>query len=146
MSRTKTAVERVTELRFLALPARMALVREWVREAADECGLSETEAEDIVLAIGEACQNVMRHGYPDGEPGDIVLSISWSEDGIVVKVTDFAPTIDPDAIRSRDLDDLRPGGLGMHFINSLMDTVEFLPGPAGVGNVLRMTRKTGVSE
>jgi len=139
------AEDRIMELRFPALPGRMTPVRRSVRGALAECGLDEVAVQEIVLAISEACQNVMKHGYAGGEPGDIVLTLARDGDALVVRVADFAPTFDPTQIRPRDLSDVRPGGLGVHFITELMDTAECLPGPGGVGNVLRMTRKTGVS-
>ena len=137
--------DRLMELRFPARTTCMKPVRKSVRAALAECGLDRRAAEEIVLAISEACQNVMRHGYGDGEAGDIVLTISRDGDRMVVRITDFGPTFDPTQIEPRDLSDIRPGGLGVHFITELMDTAECLPGPGGVGNVLLMTRKTGVS-
>jgi sigma-B regulation protein RsbU (phosphoserine phosphatase) len=58
-----------------------------------------------------------------------------------VRVTDFAPPVDPETIKPRDLDDVRPGGLGTHFLREIMDTADFLPAPDGAGNLLRMTKK-----
>lgn len=141
--------DRIVELRFPARPDRMWLVRASVRDAARYCGLEARAAEQVVLAVAEACQNVMRHGYAGREDGDIVLSISLGADDLVVRVRDFAPPVDPAEVKSRDLDDVRPGGLGVHFIEQLMDSAVFLPGPEGVGNVLQMTKqvtgKVGVS-
>lgn len=137
--------ETVMELRFPARPDLMADVRRLLRNGAAGCGLDEAEIEDTVLAIAEACQNVMRHGYGNGTRGDIVVSLSRGGDGIVVRIADFAPAVNPARLRARDLTEVRPGGLGIHFITELMDSAEFLPGPGGVGNVLTMTRKTGVS-
>lgn len=137
--------QRVMELRFPALPDNMRSVRDCVRGALADCRFDEDAVEEIVLAISEACQNVMRHGYGDGAAGDIVLTVSRSRDGVVIRVADFAPTVDPARVRARDLAEIRPGGLGVHFISELMDTAEFLPGPGGVGNVLQMTRKSKVT-
>ncbi len=145
MSAPDEAEDRLMELRFPARPDRMALVRKSVRGAVLDCGFDDFAVQEIVLAIGEACQNVMRHGYADREAGDIVVSLSRTKERLVIRVTDFAPTVDPAQIQSRDLSDIRPGGLGVHFITELMETVEYRPGPGGVGNVLLMTRKTGVS-
>ena len=41
----------------------------------------------------------------------------------------------------RERDDLRPGGLGTHFIGEVMDEVEFMPPPADGGNLLRMVKR-----
>lgn len=135
----------IVELRFPARPDRMTLVRSTVRNAANFCGLDPTSIQELVLAVGEACQNVMQHGYGDLETGDILLTLSRDEDGIIVRIIDFAPAVDPKKIKPRDLSDVRPGGLGVHFIEELMDSAEFRPNPDGVGNVLEMTKRMEIS-
>ena len=145
MSARITDEERLMEIRFPARPDRMAMVRKSVRGVALDCGFDDFAVQEIVLAIAEACQNVMRHGYTEREIGDIVVSLSRTAERLIIRVTDFAPTINPAQIQSRDLSDIRPGGLGVHFISELMETVEYMPGPGGSGNILLMTRKTEVS-
>ena len=53
--------------------------------------------------------------------------------------------VDVDAIRPRDLDDIRPGGLGVYFIREIMDSAVFLPRENGDGNVLEMTKRIGAA-
>lgn len=137
---TGTGTERLIDLRFPARADRMAVVRPCVRSAARMCGFGDAEANDIVLAVAEACQNVIVHGYR-GEEGDIVLGLEREPGGIAISVTDFAPSVDPEKIKPRNLDEVRPGGLGTHFLRELMDTASFEPGAGGTGNVLVMTRK-----
>ena len=137
--------ETIVELRFPAHPDRMTLVRSTVRGAAVFCGLDPATTQEIVLAVGEACQNVMQHGYAGLDTGDILLTILRGEEGIVVRVTDFAPPIDLRKVRSRDFSEVRPGGLGVHFIEALMDSAVFRPGPGGIGNILEMTKRVGVA-
>jgi len=142
---TAAAEDRIMELRFPARPERMRPVRQSVRHALAECGLDPLTTEEIVLAISEACQNVIKHGYANVEAGDIELTLMRDGEKLVVRITDFAPAFDPSCVEPRDLAVVRPGGLGIYFITELMDTAECLPGPGGIGNVLRMTRKTGIS-
>ena len=52
-------------------------------------------------------------------------------------VRDFGPQVDPASIHSRDLDDVRPGGLGVHIIRSIMRDVDYSCPPDG-GMQLRM--------
>ncbi len=133
--------EPIVELRIPAFADRMSMVRVTLSSAARYCGFDGSATQDLVLAVCEACQNVMQHGYAGQEPGDIVLSLARSDDGMIVRVRDFTAPIDPETIRSRDLADVRPGGLGIHFIESLMDSAVFLPGADGIGNVLQMTKR-----
>ncbi|WP_299626416.1 ATP-binding protein [Pelagibius sp.] len=134
--------ECLIELRFPARPDRMVLVRETVRTAARYCGFDELTTRDIVLAVGEACQNAILHAYDNRNVGQIVLGILRSADSLVLRVTDYGETVDPSKIKPRNLQDLRPGGLGTHFIQELMDSADFGPSPDGMGNVLQMTKKT----
>ena len=59
---------------------------------------------------------------------------------LIFHVLDNAAPIDVSRCEPRALDDVRPGGLGMHFMREIMDQVEFLPPPAGFGNFLRMKK------
>lgn len=135
------AQELIVELRIPAFADRMALVRATLRSAAMHCGLNASATNDLVLAVCEACQNVVQHGYAGREPGDIVLSLTRSDGSMVVCVRDFAAPVDPEKIKPRDLDEVKPGGLGTHFIANLMDSAVYLPGADGVGNVLQMTKR-----
>jgi len=133
--------EPIFELRIPAFADRMSLVRLTLRGAAQHCGFDAAATQDLVLAVCEACQNVIQHGYAGREAGDLVLSVARGDDVVIVRVRDFAPPVDPEKIRPRDLADIRPGGLGIHFIENLMDSAVFLPGADGIGNVLQMTKR-----
>jgi len=130
----------LVKLRLPAKPDRLKLVRSTVSEAATLCGCSEALARDLVLAVDEACQNIIHHAYGD-TAGDIVLEIRREEDRLVVYLRDFAETVDIAKVRPRDLDDLRPGGLGTYLMSQCMDEVEFMPPPDNGGNLLRMVKK-----
>ena len=73
--------------------------------------------------------------------GDILIHVWRDRDRIVFDIVDFAPPVDPRRVKPRALDDVRPGGLGTHFINECMDECEFRAPPAGAGNRLRMAKR-----
>lgn len=131
----------VLEIRFPARPDHLSQVREQVRACAEACGVAPECVADIVMAVDEACQNVIRHAYGGDSEGDIVLEVACAGDDLVFSMIDFAPRIDPAAVRPRDLDDVRPGGLGTHLIAQVMDDVRFLDPPEGGGNLLRMVKR-----
>lgn len=134
---------RLLDLTFPALPDRLKLVRGAVAETARLNGCSEGVARDIVIAVDEACQNIIRHAYRGKEGEEIVLHVHRREQDLVFTLEDFAPTIDPATVKPRDLDDIRPGGIGTHLIREVMDEVGFLPPPRGSGNILRMVKRIG---
>ena len=112
-----------------------------MREAAGRLGCGERLTDDLVLAVDEACQNIIRHAYAGTPDGEIILEILGEDDNIVVLLRDFAAPVDPTRIGPRDLGDVRPGGLGTHLMRTVMDGVEFLPPPGGRGNLLRMVKR-----
>ncbi|MCW9032578.1 MAG: SpoIIE family protein phosphatase [Rhodospirillales bacterium] len=131
----------LVDLHFPSKASMLKLVRQTTLNVAGQCGCSDRIAQDVVIAVDEACQNIIRHAYGGGV-GDVILSIRRSNGDIVLKLRDFAPTVDRTKIKPRALDDIRPGGLGTHFINEVMDRVRYLPPPEGeTGNILRMMKQ-----
>jgi sigma-B regulation protein RsbU (phosphoserine phosphatase) len=135
------SASRLLELRFPARPGELRRVRSALREAVLESGVDEECAADVVMAVDEACQNVIRHAYAGQPDGTIELQVDRESDALVISLIDYAPEVDPEDVRGRDLDELRPGGLGTHLIRSAMDEVEFEKPPPGCGNLLRMVKR-----
>lgn len=133
--------ERLLKLKFFSQPNRLRLVRSLVLAAAELYGYDSKTAKDIVLAVDEACQNVIRHAYKGREDGEITLQIRRNGNEIVILLRDFADVIDVSKVKPRALSDVRPGGLGTHLIREIMDEVTFLPPPADGGNLLKMVKR-----
>ena len=113
----------------LSQPRYLSGARALVTAVAKRLGFDETACGQIALAVDEALCNVIRHGYDRRPDGLIWLSI-WpipteaaDEDaqGILIRIDDLAKQVDPQQIKSRALDDIRPGGLGVHTIKEDMD-------------------------
>jgi len=138
---SRAGSKRVLQLSFPARAAELRGIRDAVRDAVEGCGCSAESTADIVLAIDEACQNVIRHAYCGESDGLIELEIERRGNGLVFSLIDHAPAIDPSRVQPRDLDDIRPGGLGTHFIRRVMDQVEFQKPASGRGNLLKMVRR-----
>ena len=133
------------ELQIPAQVDRIKLLRPGTEAAGRMCGLTETAARDVVLALDEACQNIILHGYKGRPDGTIAVALSCFADGLLIELRDTAPRIDPKRIEHRALSDIRPGKLGSYFMKTIMDRIEYLPAPGG-GNLLRMfKRKDGWS-
>ena len=124
------------------VPAQAELLhalRNLVREQATAYGFTSACVDNLVLAVNEACMNVIQHGYR-GAAGLLELGVSAGSDGIEFRIRDHAPPVTLDDWRPRDLEDLRPGGLGVHFIRQIMDEVAYLPTPDGAGNLLSLKK------
>ena len=133
--------ELLVELRFPAAVDRLSVIRDSVRAAARKCGFCTPAVDDIVLAVDEACQNVIVHSYKGMADGEIVLGIFRQPNAIRFKLRDFGPDVQPNQLVSRDLDDIRPGGLGIHFINQTMDAAVYQPLVGEPGNILEMIKQ-----
>lgn len=130
----------VLEVRTFARPDQLKQIRTAVREAAIGAGCSEKCADEVVIALNEACMNVMEHGYELDPDGELSLQLSVDNGVLVAWLGDQCRPIEQSDLKSRALDDLRPGGLGVHFMRECMDEVTFLTPPAGLGNLLQMTK------
>ncbi len=138
------------ELQFPAHAAQMRSVRARLRETLDEQAVSPEMRDQLVLAVDEACTNIIRHAYCgaidcDGTDDTISLLLTRERDMLVFELRDEAPPVDPDKITARDLGECQPGGLGVPFIRTLMDDWELQPAPGGNGNILRMRKRLQAS-
>lgn len=112
-------------VRLLSNPCYLPLVRALVGEAALLSGIASTERDPLLLAVTEAVSNVIRHVYKDHHDQPIELDLVPSAGELTLELTDWGLFIDPSRIASRPLDQVRPGGLGVHLIRSTMDVVEY---------------------
>ena len=116
---------------MLSQPRYLSGARDMVSAIAKRFGFDDTTCGQIALAVDEALCNVIRHGY-DRKPNERIWLSIWplSEEngdakGIRIHIEDNARQVDPEAIRSRDLEDIRPGGLGVYIIHEIMDNVRY---------------------
>ena len=130
----------VLDLEFPAQPGEMRTVRAALRTALDGEEVAPELRDKLVLVVDEACTNIMRHAYC-GSEGNIALRLSRERDMLVFEIADQAPPVDPKRVQPRDLDECRPGGLGVAFIDSLMDEWRIEPAHGGKGNVLHMRKR-----
>ena len=119
------------ELRMNASPQFLCIARQATNRMAQMVGLSEKDVDMVTLAVEEALTNVIQHGYggPCDEPIIMQFRQIASSHGrparLEITVRDFGKQVDPTCIKSRDLDDIRPGGLGVHIIKSIMDEIGY---------------------
>ena len=112
-------------LSFLSHPRYLDPLRALVREATGLVGLEEEESAKVVLAVQEAMANVIRHCYKDCPDERIDVTFSFTDEQVEIRIDDYGKWVDPSQIKGRDLDDVRPGGLGVHLMRSVMDKVEY---------------------
>lgn len=114
-------------------PAALGLVRAAIERATEVLRFHEEESRAIVRSVDEALANVIRHAYrgESGYPIEVTCRhLHGTRDGacvsgIEIVLQDSGVRADPEKMRSRSLEEVRPGGLGLHFIRQSMDEVEF---------------------
>ncbi|MBK6435531.1 MAG: ATP-binding protein [Rhodanobacteraceae bacterium] len=116
-------------------------VRAAVQRALLMQGVDARDVARIVLAIDEACANVIRHAYRGCGDGKIDLRIERHRGALRFRLRDHAPAVDPGCVKPRDLSECRPGGLGINIIDETMDHWRLRPLRHRCGNVLTMVRK-----
>lgn len=133
-------------IEFPARAESLADVRAAVQRTLARQGVSGREAAQLVLAIDEACANIIRHAYGGCGQGRILLRIERQRGQLRFHLRDDAPAVDPGCVKPRDLSECRPGGLGVNIINETMDRWRLRPLRRHCGNVLTMVRSMRRSE
>ncbi len=122
---------------------RLIAVREFVSESARLFGFGDEDVSKIALAVDEACTNVIKHAYKYDPKRDIAVTIRADSNRFQVIIQDTGAQFDPSRVQSPDMREYmknyRRGGLGMHLMKSLMDSVEYSIEP-GKTNEVRLTK------
>ena len=107
--------------------ANLKHVRTFAREIFQKSDELKNYQEELVLALAEAAQNIVKHAY-NGEPSDdtMRIKINHTNDGLLtLELFDKGKAAVPENIKPRNLDDIKAGGLGTFFIGQIMDEVIF---------------------
>lgn len=119
-------------LLVLRVPSRtefLATIRDVTRRVAEVAGFDPGQADQLALAVDEAATNVIEHAY-GGAPGRVV-EVRFDDRGqdLRVEVVDDGEGVDPRAFPDVDLrryaSERRTGGLGVHLMGRIMDSVTF---------------------
>jgi len=121
-------------------PQYLKSVRETISKIAEEAGFSAAWQGRIILAVDEAITNVIRHTYQKDPNQEIQVTITNDDDALRISIRDFGPKPDLSKVCSRKLEEVRPGGLGCHFIQEIMDEVQYDIESHEVGTELKLTK------
>ena len=118
-------------------------VRTFSRDVFEKINLPQDQKDELVLAIAEAAQNIVKHGYKGIEStvDRMEIKISLKDDNLEIGFFDKGKPVVPENIQHRKLDDIKPGGLGTFFIKQIMDGAVFKKDQKGWVNHLVLTKK-----
>lgn len=106
-------------------PKYLRVIRGTLQPVVAEAGFSEAEARKIILAVDEACSNIIKYAYEGDYTKTITLNLRSNPEKLIIELKDSGKKPDVSRIAPRKLDDVRPGGLGTYFIASVFDVVEY---------------------
>lgn len=111
--------------------ADLKKIHSFIANLDKEWDLGKELTFDINLVIEEVIANLIHHGYDDNEVHEIKLELYLKEEGIKIQIIDDArefnllETPEPSHL-SHDAEERAIGGLGIHFIKSLTDHIEYV--------------------
>ena len=141
---SETAQANHTEKKdFLVRSSSLKDVRTFCREVFEKLQIDQNLKDELVLAIAEAAQNIVKHACKDDPQTDdkMVVQISCKDNKLQIGFYDMGTPVDPNKVKHREIDNVKPGGLGTFFIQEIMDAVEFKDGKKPWINHLVLTKQ-----
>jgi serine/threonine-protein kinase RsbW len=114
-------------------PNLLCAVRGAIERLTESLGFTTEDCRGITRAVDEALTNIIRHAYGGKVDQPIAMMFrtllragsAEGQRGIEIQLCDRGPAFEPEKMCGRALDDVKPGGLGLHFIQESMDVVEY---------------------
>src|ERR1700722_10029918 len=149
---SKLSRDFLLKLELRSHPNLLCVIRGAMEPLMETLGFSAEHCRAIIRGVDEAVSNIMRHSYHGRlhQPIEIYCNRlhrrtnAEDEQGVEILLFDCGPAVDPTKLPARPLDEIRPGGLGLHIIRGSMDTVEYKR--AGRLNRLRLVKYARTSK
>ena len=128
---------------FLVSTGSLKEVRVFSREVFEKLKLEQDLKDELVLAIAEAAQNIVKHAYKDypDTQDRMAVRISCTDKELEISFFDKGKPVEKSKVKHRAIDDVKPGGLGTFFIQEIMDSIKFQEGDKPWINNLVLTKK-----
>ena len=96
-------------------------MRSWLWTVLVGQGLALEECSKLLLAVGELCNNSIKHAYQGRRGQPIRISLTARPDQLVVEVEDWGQRFDESRYRHPDLESTPEQGLGLFLVRSVVD-------------------------
>ena len=128
---------------FLVNSSSLKDVRSFCRDVFEKLQIEQNLKDELVLAIAEAAQNIVKHAFKNNAAANelMVVQISCKNNKLQIAFYDRGTPVDPKKVKHREIDNVKPGGLGTFFIQEIMDAVEFKDGNKPWINHLVLTKQ-----
>ncbi len=121
-------------------PENLKDVRNVMIDVTSKTGLSKEESGSIILAVDEACSNIIKHSYKNNPDRKIDLTIQLESKCLTIFILDDGIKFDINLIKTRNPNEIKPGGLGIYIIKQAMDIVEYYHTPDGKNKIKILSR------
>ena len=95
----------------------------------EKMNLETSLARQLRLAVEEAVVNVIEYAYPHGTEGNVGITMMFDGHRLKVVIDDSGVAFDPTAEKKVDTtlsaEERRVGGLGIHLVRELMDSINY---------------------
>jgi anti-sigma regulatory factor (Ser/Thr protein kinase) len=133
-------------------PEILCVVRSAVMRLTEEMGFPAEECRGLTRAVDEALANIICHAYgrKPGQPIELLCrrlndqTNGQQREGLEIVLLDRGAPADSKKLCGRPLDDVRPGGLGIHFIQNAVDIMQYTS--HGKQNRLRLVKYLPVAK
>ncbi len=136
----KSKEQNSKELKVKSKTENLSVIRDFISSNALEAGISSEVVDNIMLAVDEACTNIIKHAYHSYPEGEIVIRVKFDNRKFNILIIDYGNTFDPTSVPKPDLrkyyQEHKVGGLGMYLMRTLMDDVEYTTVPGKYNQVL----------
>ena len=126
-------------------PEMLCVVRDAMMRLTEQLGFPAAECRGVTRAVDEALANVIRHAYGSrpGKPIEVTCRLMQERSktrraSLEIVLVDSGAPADRKKLCGRALDDIRPGGLGIHLIQNGVDLMQYTT--KGGKNRLRLVK------
>ena len=131
---------KILSQKWMSCPSELFKIRKSITDACHQLTYNESDTNAIVLAIDEACTNIIRYAYKDCRDGEILIEVSANNRQAIFLLHDYANKVSKDCIKIKPTSPLIPGGLGVMLMHEVMDSVDFIHTHKCRGNILEMKK------
>jgi len=125
---------------WISCPSQLSDIRKNISDVCRQLSFVEQDINAIVLAIDEACTNIIRYAYNDCRDEQIEITVFTDGKQVIFRLHDFAKHVSKDCLNFEPTPALEPGGLGVQLMQKVMDSVEFIHTSTCKGNLLEMKK------
>jgi serine/threonine-protein kinase RsbW len=129
------------ELTIESDPATLAPVRKSIELLCARAGFEPEQSAEVGLSVNEALANIIRHAYNGRTDRPIAIAAQARDGKVTIRLRDWGSGVVPPDPPPQN-DPLKPGGLGLVCMTSLMDTIQYLPQRDGMVLVMSRVRST----